>query len=57
MATNNGAQPEPQTFRMFNVQLDSGHKLIYISDGYITKSEAGKRIRAKFQQGGKFIEG
>lgn len=54
--TNQTGASVPRTSRTFNIELESGHKLIYIADGYITYAEAGKRIRQKFNQVGKFIK-
>lgn len=42
--------------RVYRIQLDSGHKLIYLASEPITRKEAGKRIRDKFRMGGKFIK-
>lgn len=55
MTTNNG-DSGPQTFMTFNVQLETCEKMIYRADGFITREEAGKRIRAKFGRGGRFIK-
>lgn len=56
VSDSKGAPAEPRLSRTFNVTLDSGHKLIYISDGYITFEEAGKRLREKFGRSGKFTK-
>lgn len=55
MNTTKGAHTEPQTSRVFTVRLETGERLIYISDGAISYAEAGKRLRAKFNRSGKFI--
>lgn len=55
MADNQGAATQPRTSRTFNVTLDSGHKLIYIPSEPITYQEAGRRLREKFRQSGKFV--
>lgn len=48
--------PEQPKQRVYRIQLESGHKMIYLADEPITRAEAGKRIRIKFRQGGKFIK-
>lgn len=50
-----GATSRPRVARVFKVELESGQQMIYIADAEITKQEAGKRLRAKFGMGGKFI--
>lgn len=42
--------------RVYRIELESGHKMIYLASEPITRTEAGKRIRAKFRMGGKFIK-
>lgn len=56
VSDNQGAEVRPRLSRTFRVELASGHKLIYIADGHITYEEAGRRLREKFRQSGKFIK-
>lgn len=54
MPDTKGAPSEPLQ-RTYTVQLDSGHRLIYIASEPITRAEAGKRLREKFRQSGRFV--
>lgn len=42
--------------RVYRVELENGKRMIYVASELITRQEAGKRLREKFHQGGRFIK-